>query len=154
VTIAWDSVKGDVAGYRLYVGQQSGDYSQAVDTGNATQTTLTNLSNGATYFFSVAAYSNEGIESAYAQEISYQVGSQTNPPPAVTLTAPADGSVFQEPANIQFAATVTTNGRAISKVLFYNGTTFLGQSLSAPFTFDWTNVPAGNYALTAQVWYD
>jgi hypothetical protein len=154
VSLAWDPVAGDVAGYRLYIGQQSGQYSQVVDAGNATQATLTNLSYGSTYFFSVTAYSTEGIESDYASEITYQVGSQTNPPPAVTMTAPTDGSVFPEPANIQLAATVATNGHDISRVLFYSGATFLGQSVSPPYTFDWTNVPAGNYPLTAQVWYD
>src|SRR5690606_20738377 len=32
-----------------------------------------------------------------------------------------------------------------------NGATLLGEDLTSPFSFNWTNVPAGNYSLTAVV---
>src|SRR5690606_17768598 len=41
----------------------------------------------------------------------------------------------------------------ISKVQFYNGTTLLGEDASAPYSFSWSNVGAGNYNLRAQVVY-
>ena len=32
---------------------------------------------------------------------------------------------------------------------FFNGTTLLGMVLEAPYSFTWSNVPAGSYSLTA-----
>ncbi len=37
----------------------------------------------------------------------------------------------------------------IAKVEFYNGSTLLGTLTTAPYTYVWDNVPAGNYSLTA-----
>jgi hypothetical protein len=37
----------------------------------------------------------------------------------------------------------------LSRVEFFNGTTMLGSDGSAPYTYSWTNVGAGNYTLTA-----
>ena len=38
----------------------------------------------------------------------------------------------------------------MTKVDFYNGTTLLGTDTTNPYSFSWTNVPAGSYALTAK----
>ncbi|MBO9636524.1 MAG: discoidin domain-containing protein, partial [Chitinophagaceae bacterium] len=35
-------------------------------------------------------------------------------------------------------------------VEFFNGTTKLGEDNTAPYSFTWSNVPAGNYSLTAK----
>ncbi|HWX20326.1 MAG TPA: LamG-like jellyroll fold domain-containing protein [Candidatus Binatia bacterium] len=75
-------------------------------------------------------------------------------PPSINLTAPASGANFAAPANLNLAASVTTNGHAISQVQFYSGSTLLGQSAAPPYVFTWTNVPAGAYTLLAQVIYD
>lgn len=77
----------------------------------------------------------------------------TNPPPAIALTSPLSGSAFTAPAGIALAASVTANGHLISKVQFYNGTTLLGEDISAPYGFNWSNVSAGNYSLKALVVY-
>jgi hypothetical protein len=45
----------------------------------------------------------------------------------VTLTAPADGSVYVAPANINLTASVATNGHSIQKVQFYNGANLLAE---------------------------
>ena len=52
------------------------------------------------------------------------------------------------------AANVVTNAQSIVGVQFYQGTTLLGQTSVAPYTWIWTNVLAGNYLLTADVVYN
>jgi sulfur relay (sulfurtransferase) complex TusBCD TusD component (DsrE family) len=75
-------------------------------------------------------------------------------PPTIALIAPANNAAFTAPATISMAANVTANGHAITKVQFYNGTTFLGEDATAPYVFTWSSVAAGNYSLSAQAVYD
>lgn len=82
---------------------------------------------------------------------TFTASGSTNALPVVSLTSPLSGDVFNAPATIALAATATDDG-TISKVEFYNGTTKLGEDLSAPYTFSWTNVIAGTYALTARAY--
>ena len=70
--------------------------------------------------------------------------------PTVSLTAPTNGQVFSAPANITLAATASDSDGSISKVQFFQGSTLLNEDLSAPYSFAWNNVAAGNYSLTAK----
>jgi hypothetical protein len=74
----------------------------------------------------------------------------TNPPPAVSLTAPASGTAYAAPATISLVAAASDANGSVSKVEFFAGTTLLGSGTTAPYTFTWSNVPAGTYALTAR----
>ncbi|MBI3883141.1 MAG: T9SS type A sorting domain-containing protein [Sphingobacteriales bacterium] len=47
-------------------------------------------------------------------------------------------------------ANATDADGTISKVEFYNGTMLLGTATTSPYSFNWTNVTAGNYSLTAK----
>ena len=73
-----------------------------------------------------------------------------NLPPTVSLTAPANGASYVSPALITLAADATGNAGAITNVEFFNGATKLGDDQTSPYTFVWSNVPAGSYALTAK----
>jgi len=71
--------------------------------------------------------------------------------PVVSVTAPATNSKSIAPASITITATATNDATAtISKVQFYRGTTLLGTSTTAPYSYTWTNVAAGSYNLTAK----
>jgi hypothetical protein len=71
-----------------------------------------------------------------------------NLPPTITLTSPADG------ASVPFGETITISGDAsdpdgsISRVEIYGDGEFLAYAF-APFTFEWTNVPAGPHEIFA-----
>ncbi|MBA2479267.1 MAG: carbohydrate-binding protein [Planctomycetes bacterium] len=73
----------------------------------------------------------------------------TNAAPAVSLTNPAGGSVFNSPASVTLAATASDSDGSVAKVEFFQGTTLLGTATAAPFTVVWSNVPAGSYGITA-----
>ncbi|MBD3322547.1 MAG: prolyl oligopeptidase family serine peptidase, partial [Chitinivibrionales bacterium] len=70
--------------------------------------------------------------------------------PTVSITAPAEGSTFDEPADITVAVNATDTDGSISLVEFYEGVTKLGEDSSAPYEYLWTAVPEGNYSLTAK----
>jgi len=73
------------------------------------------------------------------------------PPPTVSLTSPANDASYMAPASIALAADAApASGATIARVDFYNGAALIGTANAAPYTATWTNVPAGNYALTAR----
>jgi Bacterial Ig domain/Secretion system C-terminal sorting domain len=73
-----------------------------------------------------------------------------NAHPIVRLTAPTVGQTFVSPAMIPLAATATDADGRVTRVDFYNGNTLLATDTSAPYTYNWTNVLAGTYQLTAK----
>ena len=148
VTLVWDpSTSTNIAGYRVYYGPASRTYTNALTVGNATSTTISNLLNGATYYFTATVYDTDNLESDFSNEVGY-----TNvalAPPTIALTSPTDNSGFPAPANMSLAADVTANGHAITKVQFYNDTVLLGEDTTAPYALAWSSIPAGNYSLSA-----
>jgi len=72
----------------------------------------------------------------------------SNQNPSVTLTSPSNNATFTEPASITINASATDDG-SVSKVEFFNGSTKLGEDLTSPYSFVWSNVPQGTYKLTA-----
>jgi hypothetical protein len=72
-----------------------------------------------------------------------------NIPPAVSITSPADGTVVMAPASITITADASDSLGTVAKVEFFQGTTKLGEAATSPYSFAWTNVPAGSYSLTA-----
>lgn len=72
-----------------------------------------------------------------------------NEPPQVTILSPAQGEIFSSPAAIQLEADARDGDGHIVKVEFFNSETKLGEDAAAPYSFSWTNVPAGTYQLTA-----
>jgi hypothetical protein len=72
VTLAWDAnSETDVAGYKIYYGTSSGEYSQIFDAGNTTQITIGGIQEGVTYYFAATAYNVEASESGFSTEVSY-----------------------------------------------------------------------------------
>jgi hypothetical protein len=71
VTLAWNpSTNSDVAGYTVYYGEASGDYSSSVDAGPNLSATITGLTPGVTYYFVALAYDANGDESPFSNEIT------------------------------------------------------------------------------------
>ncbi len=90
LNLAWDPSGSDVAGYKIYSGTASRDYSSSVDVGNQTSYTLTGLEDGRTYYLAVTAYNTSGVESEYSNEITND-GAQVSGSPAESPSASSDG---------------------------------------------------------------
>ncbi len=76
-----------------------------------------------------------------------------NQPPTVTLTSPISNTQFGLGAPITLTATASAGTGTVTKVEFYQGLNTLvkiGEATTAPYTFNWTNVPAGSYYLRAK----
>jgi hypothetical protein len=71
-----------------------------------------------------------------------------NVAPTVLITSPVANSSFTAAANISITANVSDSDGSVSMVEFYNGSTKLGSKSSAPYSFVWNNVVAGNYSIT------
>ncbi|MBI5585757.1 MAG: fibronectin type III domain-containing protein, partial [Deltaproteobacteria bacterium] len=106
VTLAWDpNTETDLAGYKLYYGTSSGNYSNSVAMGNVTTYIVANLTDGVTYYFSLTAIDQEGFESGYSNEISY-----TSTPPTtqfiltINRTGTGNGTVTNTPTGTTFGA--------------------------------------------------
>lgn len=72
-----------------------------------------------------------------------------NKKPAVYITSPANNASFAAPASITISVTANDTDGTITKVAFYNGSTKIGESTSAPYSFTWTNIASGTDTLTA-----
>ena len=105
-----------------------------------------------TYSVTAVAYDTAGLKTT-SSAATVTVGTATNKPPTVTLTAPSSGAYFTAPASIALAATASDPEGKLAKVEFYSGTTLLGTDTSSAFSFTWSSVAAGSYSLTA-VAYD
>ena len=70
--------------------------------------------------------------------------------PLVSITAPSTNAQLTQGDNITITANATDADGTIAKVEFYKGNTLLGTDTSAPYSFVWSNLPAGSFSLTAK----
>jgi hypothetical protein len=82
--------------------------------------------------------------------VARMVSLQSDAPPNVALTQPANSASFTAPATINLTATATDTDGTVSKVEFFAGPTKLGEDTTTPYEFTWSGVTAGTYALTAR----
>ena len=69
----------DLAGFKVYYGTSSGYYTQSININNTATTTyqVNNLTDGATYYFSVTAYDTANNESGYSNEACRTISTTT-----------------------------------------------------------------------------
>lgn len=70
-------------------------------------------------------------------------------PPFAVVTNPVNHAAFAMPTNITIQASAQDFDGTVTNVAFYAGATKLGQTTTSPYSFTWTNVPRGDYLLTA-----
>lgn len=115
------------------------------DTSSPYSFTWSAVSSGS-YALTAKATDNEG-SSATSSTVNITVG---NAPPVVSITSPTNGATYAAGSSITITASASDPNGSVSKVEFFRGTTKLGEDLSAPYSFQWSNVSAGSYALTAK----
>lgn len=70
-SLSWNASQDpSVAGYAIYYGTNSGSYSMRIDAGTNTTDSITNLTPGTEYYFSVTSYNAAGIESTPSNQIA------------------------------------------------------------------------------------
>lgn len=95
------------------------------------------------------AWDNSG-SSTLSSAVTITVGN--NPPPAVSITSPANGALFTAPAVVAISANATDN-TVVDSVQFFVNSVYVGSDVTGPtpFTFNWTSV-IGSASLTAKAW--
>jgi hypothetical protein len=82
VTLGWDSSSDpDVAGYNVYYGTVSHQYTSEVLVGNETSVVIGGLVEGVTYYFAATTYLTSDQESGFSDEVPYTVPTATGNPP-------------------------------------------------------------------------
>jgi Big-like domain-containing protein/IPT/TIG domain-containing protein len=102
---------------------------------------------GGVYSLTAKAYDNSnGVTTSSAVTVI------VNSRPTVSISNPANNTVFNAPANITIDAAAGDSDGSISKVEFYQGTTLLNTDTAAPYSYTWPSVGAGSYSLTAKAY--
>jgi RHS repeat-associated protein len=84
-------------------------------------------------------------------DLSEPVLITVNALPLVSLTSPSINASFKAPANIPLAVQVADTDGSIVRVEFFYGSTLITALRAPPYSFVWSEVPQGAYALTARV---
>ena len=134
VSIAWNADTSTVAGYYVYYGLSSGDYTSNVNVGNVTTDTLQNLSSSA-YYIAVTAYDSNNNQSGYSPELVIY---------PLTATAGSGGTIspsgtfFQSQGANQTLTITPSSGYTISSV------TVDGASVGAVSSYTFSNITASH----------
>ena len=130
---------GVYAGYNMTASGSDFIYSKTISVGTLTS-----------FYFSYAVPSG-GERNSSTNPHDYVMGTVcVTGSPAVSITSPAEAASFTAPASLAINATASDVDGSIIKVEFYNGSTLIGTDNTSPYSFNWTNIAAGNYALTAK----
>jgi len=84
-------------------------------------------------------------------DLSDPVSITVNSLPSVSLTSPGSNAAFKAPANIPLAVQAADTDGSIASVEYFYGTTLITSLSAPPYSFVWTEVPQGTYALSARV---
>ncbi|MBW2122995.1 MAG: cadherin-like domain-containing protein [Deltaproteobacteria bacterium] len=96
-TLTWNpNTEPDLAGYRVYYGNATRNYTSMVDVAHQTTCILSGLEEGRTYYVAATAYDVSGNESDLSEEISFQVPYANRAPVAgdLDLTAVENTTVM------------------------------------------------------------
>jgi hypothetical protein len=100
ITFAWDAVPG-AAGYTIYYGAVSRQYTATVDVGNTTTAALSALDPAKVYYVAVTAYDTAGNESNFSNEVQFNsaihVYLRRHPQALLTIFISTDGLSLPAP---------------------------------------------------------
>jgi hypothetical protein len=103
-----------------------------------------------TYWYRVKAVNHIADWGGYSDIVSVVAHGSSNAPPSVAITAPADGTQYGMPVNVELAAHAVDPDGVVTAVQFYVGTTMLHTDTQAPFMYVWVDAPAGTHVLSAR----
>ncbi|WP_298542084.1 glycosyl hydrolase family 18 protein [uncultured Aquimarina sp.] len=97
------------------------------------------------------AYDDKGASATATINISV-TGIGGNELPTVTITSPDEGATFTAGATVGISADAIDTDGTIDRVEFYNGNVLLGEDISEPYNYNWSNISEGNYTITVKAY--
>ncbi len=73
-----------------------------------------------------------------------------NKAPVITILSPANKQSFEAPASVFIEAEVNDTDGSIASVVFFEGSDWIGNAMTAPYTLNWDNVAAGEYRISVK----
>ncbi len=74
VSLKWDpNSEPELAGYKVYWGISSGNYTSSKDVGKTTAATINGVEEGKTYYLAATAYDSQNNESDYSNQVTFTV---------------------------------------------------------------------------------
>ena len=155
--LGWDpAADSSVRGYIVYVGVQSGVYTETYDVGNALTFWYPSAVSGQRYYFAVAAYDGGAVVGPRSLEVSGAIDdapapTQEPPPtqtaPVVVIVSPINGASWQGSGFFYGSAADTEDGTISSRMTW---TSSIDGALGTGASFNKT-LSAGMHVITASV---
>ncbi len=140
-TLNWQpNTESDLGGYRVYYGTSSRTYGPPLNVNTTTTCTLSDLSEGAAYYFAVTAFDTAGNESGFSTEVQKAFNDGTNP--VIALSTPTSGGSYATGTATLTVTGTATDNVGVTRVAWSNDR---GGSGTASGTGSWT---AGSIALS------
>lgn len=109
LTISWDqNSESDLAGYKLFVGNASGNYPNVIKLGTVNTYTINDAIPGAIYYITIKAFDN--------------IGNESSPSTEVNASVPIDGIALLNPLNNEIVTSRPTfrwSGSGFTKYTLY-----------------------------------
>jgi len=103
------------------------------------------------YWKAGAYLQDEGEATIYFDDLFEEDGTQQNFFPSIRITTPTSNTNFEPGSDITITADAEDSDGSVTKVEFFEGGSHkLGEATTAPYSFTWTNVPVGDYILSAK----
>jgi Bacterial Ig domain len=133
---------------------RTGDLFEAYRSANGTTWTRIGsdtIPMGTTVYAGLAVTSHNAAAATTAVIDNFRVTTSTggNQPPAVSITAPANGSQPTVGTAVTIQATASDPESKMASVDFYAGSTLIVRDTTAPYSASWVPSAAGNVSLTA-----
>jgi hypothetical protein len=146
-TVTFQATATDPDGTVSQVDFYAGGQKISSDAAGPYSATWNNVPAG-TYDLTAVATDDAGA-AATSSMARVTVKAATNQPPAIAITAPANGASYTAPATMTINANATDSDGTVTRVDFFRGSTLIASDATAPYSVPWSNVAAGSYALTA-----
>lgn len=151
VTLAWDSNRDPgIAGYKVYRGTSTRNYSISYDAGLGNRYAISDLQAGTTCYFAATAYDQHGNESDFSEEVTYAAPVPNDPPAA------RDGvfSTHQDTPGSGVLIAADPEGKALAYAIATQGskgTVTLNDAAAGTFTYTPHAGAAGDDSFTFEV---
>ncbi len=140
VTLVWNpNTDTNVAGYRIYYGTVSQNYTNVVTVGNVTNTVISGLADATTFFFAATTTDAAGDESAFSNEASFSTAAAVvvNQPP--TLNSLTNVIVYKNAGLQTIALSGITSGSPTENQVLKVTSTTSNASLTGTPTVTYTS---------------